>query len=216
MNASPKAPPTRHKPRSTYHHGDLRDALLAAALQLVQRDGPSALSLREVARLAGVSHAAPAHHFGDKAGLLTVLATQGFVRLLQAQREAAEHSSDRSKRLAWTGWAYVMFAATHPARFSLMFRPELLHPDDPAFVAASRATYDFLRASVREANPELVDDQALQLRATAAWSAAHGLATLWLDGSLKQYSQTADLDRLARQLFGLTARATAPSDPSPP
>lgn len=189
--------------RPAYHHGDLRTALLEAALQLVRRDGPSALSLREVARLAGVSHAAPAHHFGDKAGLLTALATQGFVQFLEAQRTAAARSSVRTQRLAWAGWAYVMFAADQPAYFSLMFRPELLRASDPAFVAASRAAYDFLLECVREADPELTDEATLRLRATSAWSHAHGLATLWLDGSLKQYAEVTDLDELTRKLFQL-------------
>jgi len=211
MTGSPKAPPARRpKPRSTYHHGDLRDALLDAALALLQRDGASALSLREVARLAGVSHAAPAHHFGDKAGLLTSLATQGFERMLHAQREAAAQCADSRKRLAWTGWAYVMFAAKHPAHFGLMFRPELRHAEDEAFVAASRAAYDFLLACVREASPDLTDEHTLKIRATAAWSSAHGLATLWLDGSLRQYTQVTEIDALARQLFGLAAPTTAP------
>jgi AcrR family transcriptional regulator len=177
--------------------------LLEAARGLLGQVGPSALSLREVARVAGVSHAAPAHHFGDKAGLLTALATRGFERFLAAQRAAAERASERNKRLSWTGWAYVMFAAEQPAYFSLMFRPELLRVSDPDFEAASRAAYEFLLECVREAIGELNDEETLRLRATAAWSQAHGLATLWLDGSLKQYTHAPDLDKLARRLFGL-------------
>ena len=199
----PRARARPPKPRSSYHHGDLRDALLEAALSLLGQVGTSALSLREVARVAGVSHAAPAHHFGDKAGLLTALATRGFERFLAAQRAAADRASERSKRLSWTGWAYVMFASEQPAYFSLMFRPELLRVSDPDFEAASRAAYEFLLDCVREASGETTDQEVLRLRATAAWSHAHGLATLWLDGSLKEYTQATDLDKLARQLFGL-------------
>lgn len=211
----PRAKARSTETRPAYHHGDLRAALLDAALRLVRRDGPSALSLREVARLAGVSHAAPAHHFGDKAGLLTALATEGFERFLEAQRSAAGRSAERTKRLAWAGWAYVMFAAEQPAYFSLMFRPELLRADDAAFVAASRAAYDFLLECVRDANPDLSDEATLRLRATAAWSHAHGLATLWLDGSLRQYTQVSDLDNLARKLFNL-APADVPVSKNPP
>src|SRR5215207_9150348 len=101
--------------RSRYHHGTLPDALLKATAQLVLESGVSGLSLREVARRAGVSHGAPAHHFGDKAGLLTALATQGF-ELLGDEMEATAARRDFLE----AGLAYVRFATGHPAHFQVM------------------------------------------------------------------------------------------------
>ena len=117
---------------SRYHHGALRPALLDAALEAIGEVGPTALSMRDVARRAGVSHAASAHHFGDKAGLLTALAAQGY-DLLADELAAAWAATGRFLEV---GVAYVRFAVAHPAHFAVMFRPELLHLDDPALRAA--------------------------------------------------------------------------------
>ena len=119
--------------RDRYHHGDLRRALLAAAVEAIDEVGPTAMSLRDVARRAGVSHAAPAHHFGDKAGLLTALAAEGFRRLAdELDRTARETGS-----FLEVGVAYVRFAVTHPAHFAVMFRPDLHDTDDPELVEAA-------------------------------------------------------------------------------
>src|SRR4051812_42800509 len=101
-----------------YHHGDLRRAVLDGALAAIEADGPAALSLRDIARRAGVSHAAPAHHFKDKAGVLTAIATEGYDRLAQSLREANEKAGD----LVESGTAYVHFAITNRAHFEVMFR----------------------------------------------------------------------------------------------
>ena len=111
-----------------YHHGHLRRALLDAAASVIAESGVAALSLRDLSRRAGVSHAAPTHHFKDKAGLLTALAAEGYDRL-SAALEAADTFLD-------AGVAYVHFAVTHPAHFAVMFRPDLYHADDPVLVAA--------------------------------------------------------------------------------
>jgi AcrR family transcriptional regulator len=199
MPNMPKAPK-----KAGYHHGRLREALLDAALALVQEEGALAVSLREVARRAGVSHAAPAHHFGDKAGLLTALATEGFVRFTAAQRAGAERGgSDPLLRFSWLGWAYVMFAAEHRAYFEVMFRPELLRRDDPALAEASLAAYQVLLDTVRDVLGGTPGEDELAMRATVAWAQAHGLATLWIDGNLAHYAKLTDLDALARQVFGL-------------
>ncbi|WP_422738284.1 TetR/AcrR family transcriptional regulator [Micromonospora sp. WMMD729] len=156
-----------------YHHGDLRRALLDAALEAIGEVGPAALSLRDLARRAGVSHAAPAHHFGDKAGLLTALATQGFERLTQALVAAGDD-------LLAAGVAYVDFAVAHRAYFEVMFRPELHRPDDPELTAARERAGSALRSGVaaRGASGDIGRDSL------AAWSIAHGFATLWLAGAL--------------------------------
>ena len=103
-----------------YHHGDLRRAVLDAALEMIATDGPAAVSLRELARRAQVSHAAPAHHFKDKAGLLTAIAVEGY-RLLGDALTAA--SSVGQRRLLETGVAYVQFALDHPAHFAVTLKP---------------------------------------------------------------------------------------------
>lgn len=126
-----------------YHHGDLRRALLAAALEAVGEVGPAALSLRDLARRAGVSHAAPAHHFGDKAGLLTALAAQGFDLLAQTLTEADDD-------LLEAGVAYVDFAVTHRAYFEVMFRPELYRADDAELIAARGRAGAALRSGVAD------------------------------------------------------------------
>jgi AcrR family transcriptional regulator len=158
-----------------YHHGDLRPALLRAAVETITEAGPAAMSLREVARRAGVTHAAAAYHFGDKAGLFTAIAAQGYRELGEALREAAE----ARRGFLEVGVAYVRFAVTHRAHFEVMYRPELYHPDDPQI---SQARADAAALLYGTTSPDIE-----QLAAgAAAWSLVHGLATLWLNGNLPE------------------------------
>ncbi|MFC8800985.1 TetR/AcrR family transcriptional regulator [Promicromonospora sp. NPDC057138] len=150
----------------SYHHGDLRRAMTAAAATAVAERGPTGLSLRELARLAGVSHAAPAHHFGDKAGVLTAVAAEGFTLLASALAEAGDD-------LLAAGLAYVVFAVDHPGHFAVMFDSSLLHPDDAELRAAEQASASALEGLTPDADT-----------ARAAWSVAHGFASLWLSGAL--------------------------------
>jgi len=200
--------------RSRYHHGTLPEALLKATAQLVLEHGVAGLSLREVARRAGVSHGAPAHHFGDKAGLLTALATQGFELFTAAQCAARDGAgSEPLRRFAATGYAYVMFADSHRAHYEIMFRPELLRQDDPALLAASDAAYDVLRGVVAEVQAGgFIPDRDPEIVAVTAWSQAHGLATLWLSGNLRRASRRRrpdyderfpDFESIARAVFSL-------------
>jgi AcrR family transcriptional regulator len=162
-----------------YHHGDLRRALLQAAVETIAEAGPAAVSLRDLARRTGVSHAAPAHHFGDKAGLLTAVATDGFRRLAATLRQTYQATGNFLE----VGVAYVRFAVTHRAYFEVMFRPELYHPDDPELFQAREQARALLYPPAAEAatSPDGRDD----LRAgVAAWSLVHGLATLWLNHNL--------------------------------
>ena len=149
-----------------YHHGDLRRAMTSAAATAVAERGPAGLSLRELARLAGVSHAAPAHHFGDKAGVLTAVAAEGF-RLLAAALAEAEDD------LLASGLAYVRFAVDHPGHFAVMFDRSLLHGDDAELRAAEQTASAALAGLASDADA-----------ARAAWSVAHGFASLWLSGAI--------------------------------
>lgn len=175
-----------------YHHGDLRRALLDAAVAQIEQVGPSNVSLRSVARLAGVSHAAPAHHFGDKIGLFTAIAAEGF-RLLAAETTPVV---ERGDALLQSGLAYVRFAVEHPGHFQVMFRPDLQRTDDPALAVARDRSFDVLyRAARRGAG--LADDDDVTGLAVAAWSVVHGFATLWLGGNLAE-QLSGDLDEAAR------------------
>jgi AcrR family transcriptional regulator len=156
-----------------YHHGDLRPALLRAAAGTIDDVGAAAMSVREVARRAGVSHTAATYHFGDKAGLLTALAAEGYRLLGEALAEAQrEHRS-----FLEVGVAYVRFAVTHRAHFEVMFQPALLRADDPALQDAKRRTAALLYGTAE------ADEQQI-VAGVAAWSLVHGLATLWLNGNL--------------------------------
>src|SRR5215207_4165212 len=124
-----------------YHHGNLRRALLDAALDTIATDGVAALNLRDLARRCGVSHAAPTHHFGDRTGLLTAIATEGFDGLAEATAEAWTATSSFLE----VGVAYVRYAVSHPGHFAVMFRPDLLDPQDPELVRARGVSLDALR-----------------------------------------------------------------------
>ena len=162
---------------STYHHGDLRRALLAAAVGAIDEHGPAGMSLRDVARRAGVSHAASAHHFGDKAGLLTALAAEGYAMLADDLRRAEESTGSFLE----VGVAYVRFAITHQAHFEVMYRPEMTRTDDAALVGAKAeaagALYGARAGAARPSGARLTSG-------IAAWSLVHGLATLWLNQNL--------------------------------
>jgi AcrR family transcriptional regulator len=160
-----------------YHHGDLPRVLLEAAVQAIAEVGPAALSLRDLARRAGVSHAAPAHHFGDKAGLLTAVAADGFRRLAATLGETYRATGSFLE----VGVAYVRFAVTHRAHFEVMFRPELYRTDDPALVEARDAARSLLYPPAADLAGG--DGDGLGA-AVAAWSLVHGLATLWLNRNL--------------------------------
>ncbi len=162
-----------------YHHGHLRETLLEAALEAIRESGPGGWSLRDLARRAGVSHAAPAHHFGDKRGLLTAIAADGFRGL----SEALEAAWRASGSFLEVGVAYVGFAITHRAHFEVMYRPDLLRRDDPALAAARQASANRLYGSMQDAAAADPAFDALH-GAIAAWSLVHGLATLWLSGNL--------------------------------
>ncbi|MFD8620828.1 MULTISPECIES: TetR/AcrR family transcriptional regulator [unclassified Streptomyces] len=182
------------EPERTYHHGDLRRAILTAALDVIAANGPAALSLRDLARRAGVSHAAPAHHFKDRTGLLTAVAAEGYALFADALAGAPD--------LRERGVAYVRFAATHPAHFQVMFRPDLYRTDDPGLLAAKCRATEALRAGVADLPPGTRGEND-RLVGTAAWSLAHGFATLLLSGNLSDALEGRDPEETFRSLTGL-------------
>ena len=169
------------KPKAApYHHGDLRAALLDAGEKVLEENGIEGFSLRAVAKRAGVSHAAPAHHFKDTAGLLTALAAVGYRKFLETQ-EAHRVKTDQSPfaLLVALGTGYVEFARTHPALFRLMFSSRRTDYDDEELSALSEKAFDNLLQAVaqsRGVNP--LDDPSAMIDAMAAWSIVHGLADL--------------------------------------
>ena len=182
--------------RETYHHGDLRAALIQGAQELMIEDGLESFSLRAVARRAGVSPAAPAYHFGDAAGLLTEVAIRGFVELSRCMAERAGAGGQAPvARLHALGQAYIRFAFANPALFHLMFRKEKLRITD-ALKASAIAAFSHLQVAVCEAAG--VDAQRIgpDLLASmlAAWSMVHGFAHLALDGQFERFAAPGTLD----------------------
>lgn len=166
------------KPAGAYHHGDLRSALLAAAWEIVDRQGTEALTTRALAARVGVSHAAPAHHFADKSALLLALAAEGENRLATAITAAAKDSRGAKDKLRAAGQAYVKFALAHPATFRLL----AAHPakTDNALGESS--------GRVHAAVADLVGGSATTLDAKtfAAWASLHGAACLALDAFVRK------------------------------
>lgn len=180
----------------TYHHGDLRAHVLAAAAAEIARSGPDSVSLRALARDAGVSHGAPAHHFGDRRGLFTALAAEGFGLLADALA-----TSVAAGDFARTAVDYVTFAVEHPGHYAVMFRADLIDPEDSELQRQEGRARDALRDGVATLPPERLAVPAEQAR-QAAWALVHGIASLHLDGALPR-TDPADLARAAaRQLFG--------------
>ena len=189
--------------RSDYHHGNLRRALLDAALALFAERGRFDFTMRELARAAGVTHNAPYRHFADRWALLDALAEEGFVLLREETltREAGGGADDASAKIARLGEGYVRFASEHPHHFRLMFsRP--LEGASKQVARAARASFAVLEEVVDAAHREGALRAGLRTRdvALAAWSLVHGLASLVVGGQLPKASRGG----LARRVEALT------------
>lgn len=188
----------------TYHHGDLRAACLRAARELLEEDGSAALSLRAVARRAGVSATAPYRHYADREALVSAVAAEGYRELaahLSADRPAPSTPDD----LAAVAVVYVRFALEHPALFRAMFA----EPCDPAGeerVAATEAISSYVRTLVRDAFPGTEDADALS---TTVWALVHGLAFLHLDGKLDASAPEVVAQRVRASVLALFTAAPA-------
>jgi len=196
-----------------YHHGDLRAALLDAVESAVNDVGVSGVSLRDVARRAGVSHSASAHHFGSKAGLLTAFATAGYQLLAESVIDEAVNCdpADSAAELAAIGRGYVRFAVDHPAHFEVMFRLDALDPADAEFTAASEAAYGLLVANIERCHAAgRLHGRSPELIAVSAWSLVHGMSALWISGRLSERVTEQDPQRLAAAISDLFVEAVLP------
>ena len=172
--------------RDTYRHGDLRRALLQASIELIESDGLSALSLREVARRVGVTHGAPYHYFPDRAALLRAVADEGFTLLGDTMTTEVSSAADPLAELLACGLGYVRFGIDNPGLFRLMFRPELtgIEPDNApeSFLNAWQILTEVV-ARCQAAGYAAAEPTAAL--ATLCWSTVHGLTTLWVDRPLR-------------------------------
>lgn len=198
-----------------YHHGALREALLIAAEHILLEQGMEGFTLRACARRAGVSHGAPAHHFGDVKGLLTEFAARGYERLTgMMQSYRAKAAPDSYAQIAAVGQAYIDFALAHRAQFQLMYRADRVDESDAHFIAASMASFDQLDASLANfLNEHSCFDDAIVAKLVLAWSTVHGFASLLLEGRLQNFFNGKPRDEFAhqmgRQMIGLLRHALA-------
>lgn len=183
----------------TYHHGDLRAASLRAAMELLEEGGTTELSLRAVARRAGVSTAAPYRHYADRNALLSEIAAVGY-RELAAHLAAAHPAPSTPDDLAAIAVAYVQFALQRPGLFRVMF-VEPCDPTSPERVAATTAITGYVESIVQHAFP----DADLEGMSTAVWALVHGLAFLHLDGKLDASSPDVVADRVRAAVHAVIA-----------
>lgn len=175
--------------KAPYHHGDLAAELRRCAADLLETEGLAAVTLREVARRAGVSHNAPYRHFPDLRSLHAALAAEGF-RMLDGKMSTASPGD--------MGEAYVAFALAHPQRYHLMFSGALAYQEHPELREAALASHERLVAAFR-ARPDLPDPEAA---AAAAWALVHGLSQLLLNGHLARARAGSSPEAFARRVLG--------------
>ncbi len=186
---------------SNYHHGDLRSALLTAAEKELEEKGVESFSLRGVARRAGVSHGAPAHHFEDSRGLLTELAALGYHRFMDVQlRRKQDAAKDPKSQLAASGLGYIDFATENPALFRLMFSSQ--RPDQTSNVLSEAADLAFYKLVIDVAHITKTDplhDRNAMTDVVATWALAHGLADLLISERLDRFSFLSDMTPIQRE-----------------
>jgi AcrR family transcriptional regulator len=202
-----------------YHHGALRDALLQAAERVLERDGLSGLTLRAVAREAGVSHAAPTHHFGDLTGLVSELAAIGFRQFNTAMAAAGAAGTSLMEKAMARAKAYVAYAQAHPGMYGLMFRTERLDYSRPSLHEASEASFEGLARGVGASRQEEISKESLLLDQAAAiasaWSLVHGFTMLLLDGRLSKILDLSPEGTTPEILLTAMLKVTARRPPGP-
>ena len=202
---------------SPYHHGALRDALLQAAEKLLERDGLPGLTLRAVAREAGVSHAAPTHHFGDLTGLLSELAAIGYRQFNEAMGAANAAGTVQEVGIA-KAKAYIAYAQAHPGMYGLMFRTERLDMSRPSLREAAGAAFAGLARGVGASRHEHIEAEALSLQQAGAiahaWSLVHGFTMLLLDERLSDILRRLPKGTTMDQLFEAMLKSPSPRPPT--
>ncbi len=231
--AEPSSPPkiraiTRGEPAKaaastaatdSYHHGALREALLDATGQILLEQGMESFTLRACARRAGVSHGAPAHHFGDVKGLLTEFAARGYERMTGMMQSYRAHAgADAYAQMTAVGQAYIDFALAYRAQFQLMYRTDRINEGDPHFQAASMAAFDQLDSALAGfLNERNCFDQAVLARLVLAWSTVHGFASLLLEGRMQYFFKGQSREQFAQdmgqQMLALLKHALAAGAP---
>jgi AcrR family transcriptional regulator len=212
VNARPPIP--RHTPRNEtpYHHGALREALLEAAERVLERDGLAGLTLRAVAREAGVSHAAPTHHFGDLTGLVSELAAIGFRQSNAAMATYCDAASSPLERALARPKAYVAYAQAHPGMYGLMFRTERLDYSRASLHDAAESSFAGLANAIGAMRQERISGDTLTLEQGAAiaraWSMVHGFTMLLLDGRLADILGRLPQGTTAEQLLEAILKST--------
>lgn len=182
-----------------YHHGSLRAALLDEVEAIVREAGIDQVTVRACSQRLGVSHAAAFRHFADKRAMLTAFASGGARELAAYMRRERDSASDPQESFLLTGIGYLRFAVDRPAAFQAVFRDTLLDPDDPDYLDAMSD----LRALLLQSGDRLAGDEAMSPQALLAWSATHGLATLYVDGSLADVVKSRDPIRVMRDALRL-------------
>ena len=188
-------------PKAQYHHGDLKNALIEAGIEILSKEGLGALSLRSVARKAGVSHAAPYAHFTDKQALIAAISTEGYKKLYErVERAAARNSEDPQRLFVETCWAYVSFAFDEPDHFKITLSGVVEKERDyPAFVEIAQKNNGLLLEIVATCQAAgILGPGPADLMAVSVLGLIHGFATLILEGQLSH----AVLERYAvREMF---------------
>jgi AcrR family transcriptional regulator len=229
-SAAKNVAPTRVRKRSAsrpsgageaapYHHGALHGALLEAAERVLERDGLGGLTLRAVAREAGVSHAAPTHHFGDLTGLVSELAAIGFRQFNAAMAAANAADASPIEQARARAHAYVGYARSHPDMYSLMFRTERLDMSRPSLNAAASAAFAGLAGMIGANRHEQISEEALSLDQAAAivraWSLVHGFTMLLLDDRLSDVLRRIPKGSDTETLLDAMLKSTVGRSPEP-
>jgi len=215
----PGARPAKASEASPYHHGDLHDALLKAAETVLERDGLGGLTLRAVAREAGVSHAAPTHHFGDLTGLVSELAAIGFRQFNVAMAAAGAIDAPPLFKAMARAKAHVAYAQARPGMYGLMFRTERLDMKRPSLHEAASASFAGLAGAIGISRGEQISDESLSLEQAAAiaraWSLVHGFTMLLLDGRLNDILKRLPKGSNVETLLDAMLRSTVARPPAP-
>ena len=210
-------PSLQPRPKAGYHHGDLREALLAAADQILHEEGLQGLTLRACARRAGVSHAAPKHHFASLSELLSEVAARGFDCLTKALEQGrARAGDDPGERFVSAARTYVEYARTHPAHFRLMFRSDSLTERNEALAEARARAFAELTDTItlQRGEPDVapqdlrerIKEAGLMEDILLGWSYVHGYTQLLLEGHLAAFAKEESLDDFLQRTIAATSQ----------